>query len=229
MPEVVSAPSTTRVVGVGAGGHAKSVIDILRAVGGYVIVGLLDIDAGRHGALVMNVPVCGGDELLARFQADGVGHAFIGIGSVGDPSARRRAYARCRDAGFEIVRAIHPRAVVSPAATLGDGIAVMAGAVINAEAVIGHNVIVNTGAIIEHDCRIADHVHVATGARLAGGVVVEEGAHIGVGAAIREGIHVGARAIVGAGAVVVADVPDGAVVVGNPARVARTTATGETR
>lgn len=210
-----------RVVGVGAGGHAKSVIDVLRAAGGFTILGLLDVDARRHGQQVMGVTVCGGDELLAALRADGVDYAFVGIGSVGDPTARQRAYARCRDFGFTMVRAVHPRAVVSPAASLGDGVTVMAVAVINAEAVVGHNVIVNTGAIVEHDCRIADHVHVATGARLAGGAIVGEGAHIGVGAAVREGIRVGRGAVVGAGAVVVRDVPDGAVVIGNPARVAR--------
>jgi UDP-perosamine 4-acetyltransferase len=212
---------STRVVGIGAGGHAKSVIDVLRAAGGFEIVGLLDIDTSRHGGEVMGVPIRGGDELLSRLCSEGVDHAFIGIGSVGDPGVRRRAYERCRDAGFEVVRAIHPRATVSPAAVVGDGITVMAAAVVNAGAVIGRNVIVNTGAIVEHDCRIADHVHVATGSRLSGGVVVGEGAHVGAGAVIREGIHIGAGAIVGAGAVVVADVPERVVVVGIPARVMR--------
>lgn len=49
--------------------------------------------------------------------------------------------------------------------------------------------------------------------------LVERGASIGSGATILGGVRIGAAATVGAGAVVVKDVPAGATVVGNPARV----------
>jgi acetyltransferase-like isoleucine patch superfamily enzyme len=52
--------------------------------------------------------------------------------------------------------------------------------------------------------------------------VVHRGASIGSGCVILCGVQIGARAMVGAGAVVTRDVPEGAVVVGNPARVLRT-------
>ncbi len=52
--------------------------------------------------------------------------------------------------------------------------------------------------------------------------LVKRGASIGSGATLLCGITVGARAIVGAGSVVTRDVPDDAVVVGNPARVIKT-------
>lgn len=48
---------------------------------------------------------------------------------------------------------------------------------------------------------------------------IEEGASIGAGATILPGIRIGAHATIGAGAVVTKDVPAGATVVGNPARV----------
>lgn len=54
--------------------------------------------------------------------------------------------------------------------------------------------------------------------------LVEQGASIGSGAVILCSITIGARALVGAGAVVTRDVPPGAVVVGNPARILRTNA-----
>lgn len=50
------------------------------------------------------------------------------------------------------------------------------------------------------------------------GAIVGEGASIGANATILPGVAIGKRALVGAGSVVVHDVPDGAVVVGNPAR-----------
>lgn len=51
--------------------------------------------------------------------------------------------------------------------------------------------------------------------------VVKRGASIGSGATILCGVSIGERAIVGAGSVVTKDVPDGAIVAGNPARVMR--------
>jgi acetyltransferase-like isoleucine patch superfamily enzyme len=51
--------------------------------------------------------------------------------------------------------------------------------------------------------------------------VVKKGATIGANATLLPGVVIGERAMVGAGAVVVADVPPGAVVAGNPARVIR--------
>lgn len=210
-----------RVIGLGAGGHARVVIEILCLTGEYKLAGLLDPRRELWGREVLGVPVLGDDGLLPELYAQGIRHAFIGLGGTGDTRPRQQLYELARGMGFEIIAVIHPRAVVSPSARLGHGPTVMAGAIINAAARLGDNVIVNTGAIVEHDCVIGHHVHIATGARLAGGVTVADGAHIGIGATVRQGIHIGRGAIVGAGAVVVRDVPDGVVVAGVPARIMR--------
>jgi len=118
---------------------------------------------------------------------------------------------------------VHPSAVISKSASLGEGVTVMAGVLINANSQIGNNVIINTGAIVEHDCIVGDHIHVATGARLAGTVTVGTGSHIGAGAIVLEGRSIGSNSIVGAGAVVVRDVPDEVVVMGVPARIYKRT------
>jgi len=208
-----------RVVGLGAGGHAKVVIEILQLLGGYEIVGLLDRREALWNTQVLGIRVLGGDGLLGQLYDQGVRHAFVGLGTVGDTEPRRRLYEEVRGRGWQLVRAIHPRAVVSPSAQIGHGATIMAGAVVNALARLGDNVIVNTGAIIEHDCVVGDHAHVATGARLAGAVVVDDGVHVGLGAAVRQGVRIGRNAVVGAGAVVIDDVPEGVTVAGVPARV----------
>ena len=207
------------VIGLGAGGHAKVVIEILRLMGNCECVGLLDPKRALWGTEVLDVPVLGDDSLLPELYRKGVNYAFIGLGTIGDTRPRRGLYEKARREGLQIVNAIHPQAVISPAVEIGHGPTIMAGAVINANAQLGDNVIVNTGAIIEHDCTIGDHVHVATGARLASTVHVDGGAHIGVGASVRQCIRIGRNAIVGAGAVVVDDVPNDVVVEGVPARI----------
>ncbi len=79
----------TPAIGIGAGGHAKVVLSILKLLGGFEIIGLLDSNRGLWGTHVMGIRVAGGDDLLARYYSDGVRHAFIGIGSVGNASLRR--------------------------------------------------------------------------------------------------------------------------------------------
>ena len=208
-----------KVIGLGAGGHAKVVIDILRLTGLYELFGLLDPKRKLWGTLVEGVTVLGDDELLSELCRQGVRHAFIGLGTTGDTRPRQRLYEKVLSMGFQIIEAIHPRAIITDSVEVSQGPTIMANSVINAATRLGANVIVNTGAIVEHDCIIEDHVHIASGAHLASTVYVGEGAHIGIGASILQAIKVGQHSVVGAGAVVVRDVPDNVTVVGVPARL----------
>jgi len=209
----------TPIIGVGAGGHAKVVIEILRSLGTYDLVGLLDANEERWQTEVLGVPVLGNDSKLEHLFAEGIRTAFIGLGTTKDPGGRIKLYSKVREIGYEIAPAIHPDAIVSGSARIGVGPTIMATAVVNADATIGDNVIVNTGAIVEHDCVLQNHVHVATRACLAGSVRVGQGSFIGAGAVIKHGIDIGSYVIVAAGAVVINNIPDGAVVMGVPARI----------
>jgi sugar O-acyltransferase (sialic acid O-acetyltransferase NeuD family) len=208
-----------RVVGIGAGGHAKVVLEILLNDPDYEFVGMLDRNKELWSKPFFGVSVLGGDALLEELFKQGIRHAFIGVGTTGDTKPRQHLYHFAASIGCQFVSAIHPRAIVSPSAQIGQGVAITAGAIINSGAHIGNNVIINTGSVIEHDCVIGDHAHIATSAALAGGVTVGQGSHVGIGACVRQGVRIGRNAIVGAGAVVVNDVADEEVVAGNPARI----------
>lgn len=213
--------SLIRVIGLGAGGHAAVAIDALRLQGGFEVVGLLDPRPNLHGTEVEGIKVLGDDTMLPAVRTGGVESAFVGVGSVGEMSVRRRLYRTAVAEGFAIVTVIHPGASVAASARLGVGVMVMAGACINAGATIGDNTIINTGAIVEHHCVVGDHVHVATGARLGGGVEIGMGSHIGIGATVLQDVRIGRDVIVGAGAVVIDAVGNDVVVAGVPARVIR--------
>jgi UDP-perosamine 4-acetyltransferase len=210
------------VVGLGAGGHAKVIIEILKADDRYDLVGCLEPAPSRVGESVLGVPILGDDDLLGELVEQGVSHFFVGAGHVRDGSTQRRLFELGSAAGLAPVTVIHSAAIVSPSATVGRGATILAGAILNTGAVIGDNVVLNSAAIVEHDCVVGDHVHVASGACLAGGVSVGRGSLVGAGAVVRQGVMIGRDVIVGAGAVVVSDVPAGTTVVGVPARPLRT-------
>jgi UDP-perosamine 4-acetyltransferase len=201
----------------GAGGHAKVLIDLLQRVAMRKPVAVVDRDRSLIGQQVLGVPVIGDDSALADFDPRDV-VLVNGVGSVRSTDGRRNLYARCCDLGFEFATLIHPTAVVGMDVEIGRGAQILAAAVINTGARVGENCIVNTAAVVEHDCRIGPHSHVASGATLAGGVTLETGVHIGAGATVMQGVRVGARTVVGAGAVVIRDLEEDKVAVGVPAR-----------
>ncbi len=193
----------------GAGGHAKVILDILRAQS--VEVACI-CDDNATASEFCGLPVIPGREAPA-------GTAIV---SIGKNEIRRKIVAFLENRGnVNFATAIHPSAVVSSSVKIGEGSVVMPGALINAEAQVGVHSIVNTGASVDHDCRIGDFVHVAPHVTLCGNVVVGDNAWIGAGATVIQGISIGENAYIGAGAVVVKDVPPNVVVAGVPARVLR--------
>lgn len=198
----------------GASGHAKVVLDIVEREGRGKVVLVVDDDAARAGRALLGYRVAGDRQVLLA-QGAKAGAVIVAIGA---NAARRSVAAWLAPQGFAFASAIHPGAQIGREVRIGPGTVVMAAAAINPDTEVGMHCIVNTGASIDHDCRLGDGVHVAPGARLCGGVSVGAGAFIGAGAVVVPGRRIGADAIIAAGAVVLKDVPDRAVVAGNPAK-----------
>ena len=204
------------VIVLGAGGHAKVLINALLE-SSAVIAGVLDPAPELAGTFVLGVPVLGNDSIATEFPPS---EALLvnGLGSVGTPAKRRQLYDKFKALGYGFATVVHPSAIVAADVVLGEGAQVMAGSIIQPGSSIGCNAIINTRASIDHDCIVGNHVHIAPGATLSGGISVGEATHIGTGATVIQGINIGSNAVVAAGAVVVKDVHARTKVRGVPAR-----------
>lgn len=204
------------VIIVGAGGHAKVLLDALLCSERKVI-GFTDFDKKKWGNLVNGVPVLGGDEVVFSYNIDEI-ELVNGMGSVGSMDKRKNMYEYFKNKAYLFSNVIHPSAIVSSNAVLANGVQLLPGCIVNAGAFIGDNSIVNTRASIDHDVSIGSHVHIAPGVTISGGATIGDCTHIGTGATVIQGVHIGSNVLIGAGAVVVKDIPDNCKAYGVPAR-----------
>jgi len=195
----------------GGGGHAKSLIDLIRAEGRYTIAAILD-DGIPAGTRILDLTVSGGGELLPVLRRKGIYQAVNAVGGIGSITPRLAVYSRLAEAGFTCVTVIHPRAFTEPTAVISDGCQVFFNAYIGSDVRVGFGAIINTGAIISHDCVLGDYANISPGAILAGAVQVGERALIGMGATVNLGVRIGDGARVGNSAVVKKDVPENGIV-----------------
>lgn len=189
----------------GASGHAKVIMDIIKAQGDNVL-GL--VDDNPELSELCGVPVLHSAEGLSPF-----------IISIGNCRIRKMIAERLN---CQFATAIHPSAIISQTVTIGVGSVVMHGAIIQTESRIGKHCIINTKASIDHECNIQDYVHIAPGCTISGNVHVGEGTWIGAGTTIIQGVHIGKNCYIGAGSVIVKDIPDNSKAYGVPCKVIET-------
>lgn len=216
MPETHHNKTTKPAIILGAGGHARVLISLLKRID-HPITALLDDDPNKLGTTIDDIKVAGNLDAIDDKQTNSI-QLVNAIGSARLPTIRQAVYHRMTTRGFTFATLLHPAAVVASQANVALGAQIMAGAVVQAHATLGANCLINTAATIDHDSAIGEHTHVAPGATICGGVTIGPGCHIGAGATVIQGIRIAANAVIGAGATVIADVPEGAVFVGTPAR-----------
>ncbi|MEY8355928.1 acetyltransferase [Lachnospiraceae bacterium 54-53] len=208
-----------KIILLGGGGHAKSVMDSIRTLGKYRIAGILD-DPEKAGSQVLGVKITGSDRDLKDLYKKGIRYAAITVGSVGNTGTRRKLYELCKEAGYELPNIMDKSSLVSGNLRMGEGNFIGKGAVIGSGVVMGNGCIVNTGAILEHGCRLGDFVHIAPGSVLCGNVRIGENTHIGAHSTVIQDISIGNDTVIGAGSLVLKNISPNQLAYGSPAKEA---------
>jgi len=208
-----SAPplSTMNAIIFGAGGHAKSIIQMIRE-SGYSVAGVVDSKLAK-GTLFMGVyPVLGTEADLKFIRNTGIAVAFVGVGGATSNASRTNIFKMLKEAGFILPPLVSKMGNLDPSSHLGEATYVFPGATVGADCFVGSNVIINQGSIVCHDCLIEDHVHIAPGAILAGTVAVGANSTIGMGATIMNQVKLGASVLIHNTVAVAQDIPPGKIV-----------------
>lgn len=104
--------SKQKTVIIGAGGHAKVIIDILQHDSSIEIIGCTDKSEKPQ---IMGIPLLGDDSILPTLFADDIRHAFVAIG---DNKLRYKIAVQVEKLGFTLINAISPFAYVAPLFTV---------------------------------------------------------------------------------------------------------------
>lgn len=194
---------------IGAGGHAKVVVDAARLAKFERIV-LFDGAQRKVGTSMMGCEV----RALGTIQNE---ESYFHV-AIGNGYSRRDMAKLVATKGGKAISILHPSAVVSSFAHIGEGAFLAAQAIVAASAQIGKHVIINHNAVVDHDCQVGSFSHIGPGAVLGGGVTIGDFTFVGAGATVLPMIKIGRNVTVGAGAVVLKDVPDNQVIVGVPGK-----------
>ncbi len=115
-------------------------------------------------------------------------------------------------------RVIHPTARISPLATIGRNVLLMAGVVVTSNASIGDHVVVLPNTVIHHDTRIGDWSLIGSNVTVAGNTSIGENCYVASGSTIMDGLTIGAGTLVGLGSTVIRSAAARSRIAGNPAR-----------
>lgn len=180
---------------VGAGGHARAIVEALRSNGHRIVAYVDPVQSTWLDATWFRT------DLPAPGET-GADTCVMGVGGMTAASLETRLdlMKQYATAGYSMPAAIHPAAFISADTVIGDGSIILARAVIQPAVELEAGVIVNTGAIVEHDSTVESGAHVGPGAIILGGCTVGHCAMIGAGATILPGASVPAGELVKAGA-----------------------------
>jgi len=194
---------------IGAGGHAKVVIDSLESSEENFQINIFEEKLEAQGVFLGRYSI----NLLGDYSdLDEYFHVAIGLNN-----ARARISEDAIKHNKKLITISHNLAIISESALLQEGVFVAANSIIAPESIIKTGCIINHSAIIDHDCVIGEYSHIAPSATLGGGVKIGQQCLIGAGAVVLPGVSVGDFAIIGAGSVVTKDIPKNEKFAGNPA------------
>tara|TARA_Y100001958_G_C21158101_1_gene492629 strand:+ start:377 stop:970 length:594 start_codon:yes stop_codon:yes gene_type:complete len=171
-----------KIILIGAGGHAKSCIDVIELTKEYEIFGLID-STEPHRLDIDGYNIIGDDNDLITIRKN-VDHALIAIGQIESPKNRIKLYNLLKKYDYKLPSIRSPRSYISSKSKIGEGTIIMHDVIVNSGSTIGNNCIINNKSLIEHDVTVGNNCHLSTGSIINGNCIVGDNSFIGSGSII---------------------------------------------
>jgi len=165
------------IAGADRTGHAGVVLNTLRILGNYSIVGFLDRNANVNKD--PEIPLLGSTENIPDLS--GAEGAVVAISS---NIMRAEVAQRLKEKNLKLISLVHPNAFLAPGTIIGENIFVGPGVIVNSNVRVGKNVIISAGAIIHNDVTIEDNVYVGPGTVVETRSVLKKNSFIKAGSRI---------------------------------------------
>jgi len=201
-----------RILIYGAGRGGQLVAEMLSFTTAIQVVGMVDDNSDLWGKMVAGIEVLGGRELMMdlwlqkRFDA-----VVISIATPATMGLRKELYLGLKEASLAFINAIHPSAMISPSAQIGENNVISAGVVIGTMAQVGNNNRISAHCNIEHHSKVGDHNFFGSHCVTGGVVTVKNNCVFGLGSIIDSLLCIGNNVQLANGAIVTRDLPDGSV------------------
>jgi len=200
---------------VGAGGHCRVILSVLKYYENFSVMGIADRTSQTKGEKISDCVIQYSWNDFKKIYKNGTRHAAIAIGN---NEERKELFLELTDIGFKIPTIIHPASLIEKDAVIENGSLICMGAKIGTKVHIGKSCVVYTGSILDHEVKLGDFVYLSPGCNIAGQVSIDDSSFIGLGSTIIEKTSIGSNVTVGAGSVVLNNIPDNTVVAGVPAK-----------
>lgn len=176
------------IIIIGTGGHANSLLDLIKSTKKYKILGFLS-NKKKHGIYFNGYKILGNDNYLKKIKKNKP-LVTLGFSSYKNLDLYKKKFLQIKSQNYSIPSIISPYSYVSKRVKIGEGVNIFHGVIVNNNCTIDNGVTINSKTLIEHDCHLGSFVHISTGCIINGSVRIGEQSFIGSGTVIKENIKI---------------------------------------
>ena len=213
-----------QIVILGSGGNCIDILDTINEINlngpapRYSCIGFLDDSDDAQHKSFYGIKVIGKLGDASKFKD---AYFVNGIGSPNNFWKKKEIIEKAAISLDRFETIIHPSAVVSKLAVIGNGTVIFQNVVITSNVKVGSHVIILPNSVISHDDVIGDYTCIAGGVCISGGVTVGSHCYLGTNSSFIGNITIGNNSMIGMGSTVLKDVEANSMMVGNPAKFLR--------